>query len=377
MLRNTQAHIHLSAIESNIQAARTHLGAKKKLLAVVKANAYGHGLVEVSRFIAEKALAEFLGVAIVEEGIALRDVGLRLPILVMGASDAEHIREGIAQDLSLSIFDMQSLLLAAQAAAQQNKVADIHIKLDTGMNRIGIRETQEFEAILAQFQVSSHLRLAGLFTHFAKSESDAAFTCRQAERFEAFAHLASQAGFSPILHAANSGGVFTDTWGLHFDMARLGISMYGYHPDSAQTEAYALAPALSWHTRVAHVKTIPAGEGIGYGLRHVTKRETVLATLPVGYGDGYKRCLFGKGEVLVHGKRAPVLGTVCMDMIMVDVTDIPNVRVNDAVVLLGRQGAESISADALAAWTETISYEILLSISSRVPRVYLYASPNN
>ncbi|MCL2670635.1 MAG: alanine racemase [Clostridiales bacterium] len=371
MLRNTQTHIDLSAIEHNIGAARAHLDAGTKIMAVVKAEAYGHGLVPVSQYLETRGLAECLGIAIVEEGVTLREAGVQLPVLVMGAADAPHMREAIAQNLALTVFDVESLAQAAAYATQMNKAAYIHIKIDTGMNRIGIRDAQTFNAILAQFRACPLLRFAGLFTHFAKSESDPEFTLAQAERFEKFARRAKHAGFSPLLHAANSGGVFTERPGLRFDMARQGISLYGYHPDPAQTEKYVLAPALSWHTRVAQIKTVPTGEGIGYGLRHVTARDTVVATLPVGYGDGYKRCLSGKSEVLIRGRRAPVLGTVCMDMIMADVTDIPGVQTDDAVVLLGEQGTERITADELAALADTISYEILLSISARVPRVYL------
>ena len=375
MLRNTQARVNLAAIAHNIDAARARVGANTRIMAVVKAEAYGHGAVAVSRYLEQRGAVDFLGVAIVEEGIALREAGISMPVLVLGAADAEHIRAGVAHDLALTAFDDKTLLLAAEYAAQFKRTAAIHIKLDTGMNRIGVKSLTEFESLIDIFRHNRRLKFEGLFTHFAKSEErDGKLTHVQAKRFADFAKLARAAGFAPLLHAANSGAVFTNAGAFGFDMVRLGISMYGYHPDLAQSGEYALRPALSWHTNVAHVKTVPAGEGVSYGHRFIAPRETVVATLPVGYGDGYKRCLSGKSEVLIRGRRVPQIGTVCMDQIMIDVTELADVKVGDAVVLLGEQGDECITADELARLADSISYEILLSVSARVPRVYFEES---
>ena len=370
LLRSTQARVELSALAHNIQIARCKLNPATKILAVVKAEAYGHGAVRVSQFVEQEKLADFLGAAIVEEGVILREEGVRLPILIMGATDESHLALAVTYDLAVTVFDADTMLALQREAQQQGKLCSIHLKVDTGMNRIGARGMTEFTRMLDLLSECSHLSFDGLFTHFAKSEEPGgAFTAKQAERFEIFIQAAHSRGYRPIVHAANSGAIFGSPE-TQYDMVRMGLALYGYHPDPALASIYGLKPVLSWHTSVVHVKTVAAGEGVSYGLRFVTERPTIVATLPVGYGDGYKRCLSGRSDVLIHGMRAPQIGTVCMDQIMVDVTHIPNVKKGDAVVLLGQQGNEVIGADELGALADTIDYEILLSISARTPRYY-------
>ncbi|MCL2696185.1 MAG: alanine racemase [Clostridiales bacterium] len=370
LLRSTQARVDLSAIAHNIQIARSRLRPETKLLAVVKAEAYGHGMVRVSQFIEQNGLADFLGVAIVEEGVTLRDEGIHLPILVMGVTDEAHLHAAALHDLAITVFDADTMTALQREAKAQGKRCSVHLKVDTGMNRIGAKGMAEFDRLLDLLARCPNLSFDGLFTHFAKSEeSGGAFTEQQTETFSPFIAEAHARGYSPIVHAANSGAVF-ESPGAQYDMVRMGLSLYGYYPDTPRSAAFGLQPALSWHTSVVYVKIIAPGEGVSYGLKFVADRPTVIATLPVGYGDGYKRCLSGKSDVLIHGQRAPQVGNICMDQMMVDVTHIPDVRRGDDVVLLGSQGAETIGADELAQLAGTIPYEILLSISARTPRSY-------
>ena len=369
MLRHTYAIIHLPALLKNIRFAKRHLKPETKFLAVIKSNAYGHGIVQVGRYLEKSGLVDMFAVAIPEEGIKLREHGVTLPILILGVTDPDHIPAVVANDLTSAVFTPEQVHLFEHCARVAGRDAHVHLKLDTGMRRIGVVNSEELDAMLAAFAECPHVRMDGVFTHFAKSESDPAFTKLQAQRFDAFvAHIRAH-GFDPIVHAANSGATL-DFPELQYDMVRFGISLYGYHPDAKRTPDVGLTPVMSLITHISHLKTLPAGEGVSYGLKYTTSRTTRIATLPIGYGDGYKRCLTGKADVLVHGMRCPQVGTICMDQMMVDVTEVPGVAVGDEVVLIGRQGNRSITADEIADKADTISYEILLSISDRVPRVY-------
>lgn len=368
-MRNTHAIIDRQALLNNIATARSGLKPSTKLMAIIKANAYGHGIIEVGRFLEQEDAADAFGVAISEEGVRLRRAGIETPILILGASDEPHLQECIENRLSPAVFSVEQLLAAERLAAERDTVARIHLKLDTGMRRIGIFETEELKAFLAVLAQCPHVALEGVFTHFAKSENDPDFTAVQAARFDRMVAVIHEQGYFPIVHAANSGAIL-DQPQYAYDMVRLGISLYGYHPDASKTNSFALRPVMKLVSSVSHVKTVEAGEGISYGLRFTTERTSRIATVPLGYGDGYKRCLTNRAEALVQGTRCPVVGTVCMDQIMLDVTALPNCKVGDEVVLFGEQGTEYISADEIAALAETISYEILLSVSDRVPRVY-------
>ncbi|HWR23500.1 MAG TPA: alanine racemase [Feifaniaceae bacterium] len=370
MLRPTHVIVDLDALRYNISALRGHVGKDTKFMAVVKANAYGHGIVETS-LAAQYAGAEYLGVSIPEEGMKLRDAGIKADILILGGMLPESAELAVAYNLIPTVYSAALLEALQREANRQNSVCRIHIKADTGMNRIGIKTVEEFRALLKQALHSPNIRVEGLFTHFAVSElADKSFTREQAGRFMEFVRAAREMGVSPLLHASNSGALLDLPEELRFDLVRAGIAMYGYHPGPGCGEGVDLKPVLTWKTAVTHVKSIDPGDTVSYGRRYTAKEPRVIATLPAGYGDGYKRCLSNKAYVLIHGKRVPVVGTVCMDQFMVDVTEIEGVKVGDEAVLLGRQGGASFDADDMAALADTISYEILLSINDRVPRVY-------
>ena len=349
---------------------RGGLSPDTKYCAVVKANAYGHGMEAVARAALSHG-AGSLAVAFSEEGVRLRNAGFTAPILLLGATDESHMSTVLDYRLTPAIFTVTTLRALQKQAAAMRRICGFHFKIDTGMNRIGFKSREAFcEALDVLQSDCPNLAFEGLFTHFAVSESaDPSFTLLQGRRFETFIALAHERGFHPLLHASNSGGALLYPQ-FQYGMVRGGIAMYGYHPGGASVPGVDLRPVLSWITSVVHVKTVPAGEGISYGLRYTADRDIRVATLPVGYGDGYKRCLSGKADVLIRGKRVPQIGTVCMDQMMCDVTHLPNVQAGDEAVLLGSQGEECITADEMAELAGTISYEILLSISDRVPRIF-------
>ncbi len=366
--RPTAAYIHLDNLAHNLSQIRAQAGVNG-VIAVVKANAYGHGMVEAAKVL--EPGVRFFGVAIPEEGIRLLESGITAPILVMGGilpQSAPLVAEG---GLSQTVFSAETLK-ALEAEGQKRGVkVKVHIKADTGMNRVGVKRMGEFDELLAIIKRSDALEFEGLFTHFAESEAeDTSFTLGQAERFRAFTERAKEEGFGDILiHAANSAATFGFP-GLRFDLVRPGLALYGVNPNPWAKAA--LLPVMEWKTRVVHLKTIEAGESVSYCRTYTATSRRTVATLTVGYGDGYKRAFSNKAEVLIRGRRARIVGNVCMDQCVADVTDIPGVALGDEAVLLGSQGSECLTADELAGWASTISYEILLSVSERVPRVYLH-----
>lgn len=369
MLRSTYAVIHLPALLKNIRLAKRRLKPETKFLAVIKANAYGHGIIEVGRYLEQSGIVDMLAVAIPEEGVRLREQGIKLPILVLGVTDPEHVPVAVGNELTSAVFTADQVRLFERWAKSAGKRAHVNVKLDTGMRRIGVTDDAMLEELLDAFDECPNVHMDGVFTHFAKSESDPEFTMLQAQRFDAFVAKIHARGYHPIVHAANSAATL-DYPELQYDMVRFGIALYGCHPDPRRTEDSGLTPVMSLVTHITNLKTIPAGEGVSYGLRFIASRPTRVATLPIGYGDGYKRCLTGKADVLIGGVRCPQIGTICMDQMMVDVSEVPNAAIGDEAVLIGRQGNQRITADEIADRAETISYEILLSISDRVPRVF-------
>ena len=370
MIRPTQAIVNLRTLEHNIKALRGELRPGTKFMAVVKANAYGHGAVEISKA-ALGCGADYLGVAIPEEGQFLREAGIKAPILVFGGLFEGYARVIIEQNLIATVHSIQTMQSIQDEAKSVGKIQPIHIKVDTGMNRIGIKNEAQLKKLLQFAQRCKNIHVEGIYTHFAVSENpDKSFTLQQGERFVRMAAIAKDLGFSPILHASNSGGLihFPE---FHFDMVRAGISMYGYCPRGCSIGRPQLQPVLTWQTVVYCVKDIQPGETVSYGRTFTAEKPIKVATIPAGYGDGYKRCLSNKGFVLIHGKRAPIIGIICMDLFMCDITDIPDVTPGDEVILIGKQGTATIDADEMASLAGTISYEILLSISNRVPRQYI------
>jgi alanine racemase len=367
--RPTAALIDLGALEHNFNEARSRISGRK-VLAVVKANAYGHGAVEVSRRLLQCG-AHMLGVALVEEGRELREAGIDAPILVMGAIFPEQAEAAVSLSLASVVFTGSGARVLSDAAKKLGTKASVHVKIDTGMGRIGI-PPDEAPRLIAEMRGLPGLAVEGLMTHFADADlCNKEFASRQIGRFEQLIGRLDADGISvPIRHAANSAAVL-DFAGALFTMARPGLMLYGYNPLEEQVAGrFDLRPVLSLVTRIAFIKKVPAGVPISYGRTFVTGRESVIATLPIGYADGYSRGLSSKAEVLVRGARAPLVGRVCMDMCMIDVTGVPGVSEGDDVVLIGSQGSERITADELAAKTGTIAYEVLCGISSRVPRIY-------
>ena len=363
--RGTYIRVDLKAIAHNTRVLKASIAPTPHLMAVVKANAYGHGLLQVAQT-ALRHGADHLGVAIPEEGEDLRRAGVTAPILVLGAVNARGAEASVRWDLIQTVFDEERVLLLEDAARRLGKTADIHLKCDTGMGRIGVRDEKELRAVLSALGNAPHVRLTGAFTHFADADGEGdQFSLRQKERFESLLRLLPE---GLLVHAAASAAGARYPW-ARYDMVREGIALYGCAP---VPECPALRPALSWHTEIAYVKTLPAGECVSYGCTYKTDRETRVATLPVGYGDGYHRALSGRGQVLIGGVRCPVIGRVCMDQMMVDVTALPprDVHTGAPCVLLGRQGKEEITAAEMATWAGTISYEMLLAATARVPVYY-------
>lgn len=369
-MRNTHAEISLANLRHNIRVIRRGLKPGTKYLAVVKADAYGHGMEQIAGAALREG-ADYLAAAFCEEGVRLRSAGFEAPVLLLGATDEAHVDDVIKHDLIPTVFSIETLRQLRQRAAALGRPCRFHMKVDTGMNRLGFTSHEEFARALALLDDCPDLVFEGLFTHFAVSEiPDASFTLLQAERFDAFVRQARAAGYSPMLHASNSGAALRFAQ-LQYDMVRGGIAMYGYHPAGVSAENCDLKPVLCWKTAISQIKAIHSGDTVSYGRKFTAKHDMLIATLPVGYGDGYKRNMSGKAEVLIRGRRAPQIGTICMDQMMCDISDIPDARVGDEVILIGAQGGAVITADDVAEWADTISYEILLSIDNRVPRVYL------
>ncbi|AEE97349.1 alanine racemase [Mahella australiensis] len=374
---NAKAHswaeIRLTDIAYNIAQLRRCIGDDTLFMAVVKADGYGHGAYRVAQT-AIDAGARWLGVAIAEEGAELRDKGIDAPILVLGGIMPYEAEEVVASGLCQTVFSLDVAKALSDASVKQGKSADVHIKVDTGMGRVGVRPGLELEQLIEGLVGLPGINITGMFTHFAESDAcDKSFTKYQMSLFVQAINQAKAMNVGPlILHAANSAAVI-DYTDAHFNMVRGGISIYGYYPSNEinNPQKIDLKPALSWKARVVYVKDVPAGTPISYGRTFTTQRSSKIATISAGYADGYRRQLSNKGCVLIRGNRAPVIGRVCMDQFMVDVTDIPGVVTGDEVVLIGRQGNETITADELAELCDTISYEILTSIGPRVPRIYV------
>jgi len=366
----TWAEIDLDAIAHNVRQLKRHIGERVKLMAVVKANAYGHGAVPVARTALESG-AERLAVNRVVEGIELRRAGIAAPILVLGYFPPWEAEAVVRHGLIPTVTEREVASALAEAAGRLGKAVPIHIKVDTGMGRFGLlpEEVVDFVQGLADFP---NLHLEGLYTHFAAAdEADKSYTRRQFGIFLDVLKRLEEAGVEvPIRHAANSAATL-DLPETHLDMVRCGIAIYGLYPSAEVSRSVPLRPAMSLKSRVARLRTLPAGSCISYGCTYITSSPTRVALVPVGYGDGYHRLLSNRGQVLIRGRRAPILGRVCMDQLVVDVSDIPGVRLNDEVVIFGRQGEGEISAEEVAAWAETINYEVTTSVLPRVTRVYL------
>ncbi len=365
------ANISLDAIRDNIKKGRELLEPETRLMAVVKADAYGHGAVPVAWAIDD--LVDAYAVAIPEEGAELRQAGITKPVLVLGYTAPELAASAIRQDIMLSVFQSETAEAYGKLARELGTTAKVHIKLDTGMSRIGYLCNEQSLADIERIAKLPDIKIEGMFTHFAKAdEADKSFAKEQYKKYMEFAEQLWQRGIRiPVRHVCNSAGMI-DLPESDLDMVRFGITMYGMYPtDDVTKERLPVTPAMELKTHISFVKTLPARVGIGYSGTFVTCRETKVATLPIGYGDGYPRGLSNRGRVLIHGRSAPILGRICMDQCMVDVTDIPEAVQGDTVTLMGRDGEEFISAEEIGATVgNSFHYEVVCDVGKRVPRVY-------
>lgn len=363
-----RADIDLDAIRKNIKAIKKGVRKETKTCAVIKANGYGHGAVPIAQYVAD--LVDFFAVATIEEALELRAAGIKLPILILGYVHHQWNQEAIKKDIRLTVYDYEMAKKISDAAAAVKKHAKIHIKLDTGMSRLGLPANDESIQLIKKIKALPNIEIEGLFTHlFAADERSKASAMKQIITFGEFMNDLAKAGISvPIKHCSNSAAAI-NLRHANFDMVRLGIAMYGLYP-SKYVKSITLKPALSLKSHITMVKSIKAGQSVSYGATWTAEKDTDVATIPVGYADGYMRLLSNRGHVLIHGKKAPIIGRVCMDQLMVDVSRIPKVKQFDEVVLIGSQKDGVITAEELAEQAETINYEIVCSVSERVPRVY-------
>lgn len=362
-IRPTTVHVDLDRLEHNLRVVRSHLKPGVAVLAPVKGDAYGHGLTKTSLALQDAGVDAF-GVALVEEGKALRAAGITLPILLLGGIGHRGAYDALRHDLTPMLYDLDSAQDLDDAGRALGQKARVHLKVDTGMGRLGV-VPGDWEHFLDRLADLPNIEVEGIASHMAEADLDETFSIEQARRFDEAVEAARVRAFGPgTLHIANSAAALRFPR-LQRDMVRPGLALYGIPP--ATDLGFDLRPVMRVTTEVLFVKNIPAGAGVSYGRRWIAPRPTRLATLPVGYADGYPRALSGVGEVLLHGVRAPVRGAVCMDMILVDVTDVPHrVRPGDEVELLG----DGVRVEELAAWAGTIPYEILTGFSERVPRSF-------
>ncbi|TJY42696.1 alanine racemase [Cohnella pontilimi] len=374
--RPTVAEISLDALSRNIRKFRSGLPAGTKLLASVKANAYGHGAVETARE-AEAAGADYFGVAFLDEALQLRKAGIRAPILVLGYTPPEGLPAAREHDITVTLY-REEMLNAVEDLPAQGKKLKAHIKIDSGMGRLGLLPGSAAKSFLERACRLPQLEVEGMFTHYARAdETNKSYTMMQVERFGGVVDYVRRHQLPlSIIHAGNSAAGI-DLPEHVGGMLRLGISMYGLYPsDEVNRDSIELEPILSLKTKLVHVKTLAADEGISYGTRYFTHREETIGTLPVGYADGFSRMLSGKAEVLVRGHRVPVVGTICMDQCMVRLDDARQagadpLSIGEEVVLIGRQGDAAIRIEEVAAKLGTINYELTCMLSARVPRVYV------
>ena len=365
---STRVKIDLDAISDNFDAIREKAGVP--VMAVVKADAYGHGAVQVAQLLQDKCA--FFCVSSILEAMQLRQAGLSTPILILGHTPADAFPTAIREGIRPTIYRMEDALALSKAAQFLELPARFHFAVHTGMSRIGFQVTDEDADVCARIASLPGLFAEGLFSHFATADcADLSRAEQQAERFAEFDGMLRRRGVKvPIRHLNNSAGLMN--FATPYEMVRSGIITYGMYPsDEVDPGLLALRPALQWLSRVTHVKTLPAGREISYGGTYVTKSDTVVATIPVGYADGYRRNLSGKFYVLIHGQKAPILGRICMDQMMVDVTHIPGVQVGDRVTLVGADGDETITMEQISAQADSFNYEFVCGISRRVPRLYV------
>jgi len=383
----TWAEVDLDAYAHNITELRRIAGKGARLMAVVKADGYGHGAIEVARE-ALKSGAQNLGVARINEAVQLREAGLQAPILIFGYTLPDLAQTLIRYDLTQTVYSFAAANSLSELAARHSKKIKVHIKVDSGMGRLGLMLNRPsagnpshrpppnpIQEVLSISRLPG-LMVEGIFTHFATADSaDKSYANRQLEGFLDFVNRLRRAGLTPpIRHAANSGALI-DMPDSHLDMVRPGIATYGLYPSDEVNKSHVnLKPVMTLKSQIIHLKKVPAGFNISYGITHQTKKPTTIATVAVGYADGFRRLLSNRGHMLVHGQKVPIVGRICMDLTMLDVGSVPGVAIEDEVVVFGQDGNETITADEVASSLNTINYEIVSTITGRVTRVYVKKS---
>ena len=371
MNKRTWAEVDLDAIAHNMREIRRITDPKAQIMAVIKADGYGHGFLEVTKTLLENG-ADRLAVAIPQEGKQLRKRGIDVPVLILSATMEDDIDEIIDLDLITNVFSYEFAEVISKAAQKKKKTANVHIKLDTGMSRIGFVISDNNEEVINEIlRISKlpYINIEGLFSHFSTSdEKDDTYTRLQFKRFMAVADELKARGLDiPIKHICNSAGVMMYPE-MHLDMVRPGVILYGMYPsDEVDKSKLDLIPAMTLKSRISYVKEVESGRGVSYGKEYITDRTTKIATVPIGYADGYLRKIAKHGKMIVHGVKVPIIGRICMDQCMIDVTDVHNIERGDEVIIFGREG---VTIDDVAKWCETINYEISCTISKRIPRIY-------
>lgn len=365
------ARIDLDAVRYNVEAMKKKLGYGVKMIAVVKTDAYGHGAVRIARMIEEYDYIWGFAVATAEEGVQLRRAGIRKPILCLGFVFPEHYGTLVRMQIRPAVFKYSMALQLSEEAEKAGIVLPVHIAVDTGMGRIGFQVSESSADEAAKIAALPFLKLEGMFTHFSRAdEKDKTYACLQFDRYQDFVRMLKERGITiPMKHVSNSASIM-ELPKTHLDAVRAGITLYGIYPsDEVDRSRMPIKPVMSLISHISYIKTVPAGSQISYGGTFVAPRECRIATVPVGYGDGYPRSLSGKGTVLIRGKRAPIVGRICMDQFMVDVTDV-EAEEFDKVTLLGKDEGDEITADELGSLSGRFPYEFVCDISKRVPRVY-------
>lgn len=372
-MRPAWIEINLSAIKRNITAFREILAREAEIMGIIKADAYGHGAVEVADALQEQGIKRF-GVALVQEGIELRENGFEEPILILGYTPVEDFLSALKYGLALTIYTHAQAVLLNNRAGKMGKAASVHLKIDTGMGRIGFQPGKRAVHEIQEIAKLPNLVLEGIFSHQAWADNPQSdFAAAQFTRFQDFLSTLRQAGISfGIKHIANSATTLNYP-SMHLDLVRIGISLYGLYPDArmAIKPKIVLCPAMQVKAKLVQVKEVPAGTPLSYGCTFTTVRDSLIGTVPMGYADGIPRALSNNGDVLVRGCRCAIAGRICMDQFMVDLTDLGEAAAGDEVVVLGRQGSAEISADEIAERAGTISYEIVTRMSPRMPRIYV------
>ncbi|WP_298654095.1 alanine racemase [uncultured Eubacterium sp.] len=369
MYFRTQAKIDLDAVEYNYNNTRAKLPQGCKLLGVIKADAYGHGAVELARFLENKC--DFFGVACIEEAVELKKADIKTPILILGYVAPAFYDLVVKYDIRIPVFSYDTAKALSDEAVKQGKTVPFHFCIDTGMSRIGFQVNEESADVCKEICALPNIEAEGLFSHFATAdESDLTKALAQREKYKKFVEMLESRGIQiPIKHLNNSAGIMN--FDEYFDMCRMGIILYGLYPsEEVDKSLLDIKPAMSWLTHISHIKTLEAGREVSYGGTFKTTEPSVIATIPVGYADGYPRCLSNKGKVIINGQYAPIVGRVCMDQFMVDVTDVDGAELDSIVTLVGKDGDAELSMEEVSNAAYSFNYELPCRVARRVPRTY-------